>query len=175
MTEVVASGELTTCARKGCVSTFLIAPAHPNKVFCSRACASRANNVRYGSTSQATDAARASGGRPIRVCAVCGGSFIDERDTVAGRYPLTCSEPCYNLRRRARVHGTTVGHLIALQAAQDNKCALCHISFDDAAPEIDHDHTNYEIRGLLCKGCNVMLGWFESRRRRVLEYLGEVS
>ena len=35
----------------------------------------------------------------------------------------------------------------------------------------DHSYKTGKARGLLCDGCNVMLGWFEKRAKAVKEYL----
>jgi hypothetical protein len=49
----------------------------------------------------------------------------------------------------------------ALLKAQDNKCAICHRSFDDShRPHVDHDHQTGAVRGLLCRRHNTGLGCF---------------
>jgi hypothetical protein len=68
----------------------------------------------------------------------------------------------------------------AMLKAQGGVCALCgqpervahvkHLS-------VDHDHTTGRVRGLLCVGCNISLGYYERGYRskldiaRVREYL----
>lgn len=46
--------------------------------------------------------------------------------------------------------------------SQKNQCAICKIDFDlstkKTTPHVDHCHETGRIRGLLCHGCNVMLG-----------------
>ena len=46
-----------------------------------------------------------------------------------------------------------------LLSKQDNKCGICHGDFVESA-NIDHDHKTGRVRGLLCRGCNVGLGFF---------------
>jgi Recombination endonuclease VII len=53
--------------------------------------------------------------------------------------------------------------------SQDNACAICSVSFDrENRPQVDHDHgccpTNKAcekcFRGLLCRTCNLGIGYF---------------
>ena len=42
-------------------------------------------------------------------------------------------------------------------------CAICcQTNPDNRALAIDHNHETQEIRGLLCRACNVRVGYFES-------------
>lgn len=47
---------------------------------------------------------------------------------------------------------------------QGNRCALC--GRPPKTPCLDHCHTNGWIRGVLCSGCNAMLGKLENNRGR---------
>jgi hypothetical protein len=76
----------------------------------------------------------------------------------------------------ASQHSTTREELDALLAAQDGSCAACG---DDLAEgyHVDHDHSCCAaaascgscIRGLLCKSCNVGLGFFRDDVTRLLK------
>jgi len=58
-------------------------------------------------------------------------------------------------------------------ASQNNQCAICHREFD-TTPHVDHSHNTKEIRGLLCRSCNLALGYFEDdleRLQSAIEYL----
>lgn len=63
----------------------------------------------------------------------------------------------------------------AMLASQGGCCAICQ------KPQVqepirfatDHCHTNGNVRGLLCKRCNLSLGWYEEFKVRVQEYLNE--
>jgi hypothetical protein len=70
-----------------------------------------------------------------------------------------------NDRIRASRKGLTVEAVAELSEAQGNCCAICREPFSEV-PHIDHDHTCCPgstscgrcVRGLLCAGCNHMLG-----------------
>ena len=53
----------------------------------------------------------------------------------------------------------TFNHLLN---SQDNKCAICKNQFD-VTPIIDHSHITGKTRGLLCSGCNIILGYVEKQ------------
>lgn len=38
---------------------------------------------------------------------------------------------------------------------------------------IDHQHGTNHFRGMLCQQCNTKLGWFESNKDHILEYINE--
>jgi hypothetical protein len=54
--------------------------------------------------------------------------------------------------------------------AQAGQCAICAAELG-AKAQLDHCHTTGCIRGALCTGCNVMLGWYEANRRGIETYL----
>lgn len=62
--------------------------------------------------------------------------------------------------RMKRDYGITLDEHEALLAKQNGKCAICRT--DDPGRgkrwNVDHCHTSGEIRGLLCVGCNFLLG-----------------
>lgn len=56
---------------------------------------------------------------------------------------------------------------------QSNMCAICTLNISDK-PCIDHDHETGEIRGLLCRRCNMGLGYFSDDPvflKSAIEYL----
>ncbi len=78
-------------------------------------------------------------------------------------------------RRRylKRVYNTTPEEIDALCKYQNNKCPICLKRFTKT-PDIDHDHKNNRVRGLLCHGCNKGLGDFQDdpcRLDRAIAYL----
>jgi hypothetical protein len=53
-----------------------------------------------------------------------------------------------------------------LLAMQNGKCAICQQAFSKT-PCVDHDHTTGEVRGLLCKDCNISLGLMQDNPTRL--------
>jgi hypothetical protein len=62
----------------------------------------------------------------------------------------------------------------ALLQAQEGKCKIC-----GAPPTaVDHDHETGEVRGLLCRACNLGLGYFKDSAellQRAIAYLEEAE
>ena len=68
---------------------------------------------------------------------------------------------------------------------QNGKCKICgrHQAVFDYRLAVDHDHKTKEVRGLLCRYCNRLVGQYEKLKTcknfdllsRVVEYLGEIS
>jgi len=48
-----------------------------------------------------------------------------------------------------------------LLAAQNGVCALCFGAPTKRALHLDHDHETGRVRGLLCHGCNLGLGFLK--------------
>ena len=47
---------------------------------------------------------------------------------------------------------------------QDNKCSICNKDFIKI-PHIDHNHYTGKVRGLVCNGCNIDIGYYEKFQR----------
>lgn len=56
-----------------------------------------------------------------------------------------------------RVYGLDRAQYDTMLVAQGNACALCGVTFTKT-PLVDHDHFTGRVRGLLCAGCNNILG-----------------
>lgn len=62
-------------------------------------------------------------------------------------------------------------------AEQDNACAICHVDFettDSMHIHADHEHRTGKSRGVLCRSCNLGLGYFNDSTilfERAIEYL----
>lgn len=83
----------------------------------------------------------------------------------------------YNRRSK---YGLTPEAFDALFEKQSGLCPICTNALDLAAKKgpatvcVDHSHTTGEVRGLLCRGCNVAVCFIEKRPERtaaVLAYL----
>lgn len=103
--------------------------------------------------------------RQGRVCKVCKRAaskqwYLENRDRKRAR-------------KLHRLYGLTVKQFDRLHAAQGGACAICRRAFIQT-PQVDHDHTDGHVRGLLCNGCNSGLARFEddsTRIRRAITYL----
>lgn len=77
-------------------------------------------------------------------------------------YRAACKE-CYKNKEyfnsRFRHYSITKQKFKEILINQDNKCKICEKQFEnEKLCHIDHNHTNNKIRGLLCPGCNLMIG-----------------
>ena len=66
-----------------------------------------------------------------------------------------------------RKFGLSIDTYNLMSRSQDDKCAICKqpetASDGDKvwALAVDHSHTTGRVRGLLCKNCNIGLGWLK--------------
>jgi hypothetical protein len=68
----------------------------------------------------------------------------------------------YYLSKRFDKYGITQEQFTLNLMAQENKCAICNISFSDLVRTyVDHCHTTGKIRGIICFHCNTGLGHFK--------------
>jgi DNA-binding sugar fermentation-stimulating protein len=70
-----------------------------------------------------------------------------------------------------RLYGLTLADFACLLDEQDYLCAVCK---EPGNLVVDHCHETGQVRGLLCHGCNVGLGYFvdsPTRLRQAAEYL----
>jgi recombination endonuclease VII len=66
---------------------------------------------------------------------------------------------------RKAAYGLSSEQYDALVLASCGRCTLCDHQDDDAAYSlvVDHCHATGVVRGLICGGCNWVLGWIETR------------
>ena len=61
-------------------------------------------------------------------------------------------------RHLVKTYGITVGEWEDLFNSQGRACAVCRDSDTKNSWYVDHNHHTGEIRGILCNGCNVLIG-----------------
>ncbi len=71
----------------------------------------------------------------------------------------TCA-PDVRFRSLVKRYGVDKQMFEAMYFDQDGKCAIT--SCVREAKAIDHDHLTGRVRGLLCQGCNIAIGFLES-------------
>lgn len=87
---------------------------------------------------------------------------VDKRKTNPTRHCAQCARD----KARAHTYGLSPQAYAQLRAKHP-VCAICGEDGTDhgmGSLEIDHDHNTNEIRGLLCRRCNIFLGHYESRK-----------
>lgn len=70
----------------------------------------------------------------------------------------TLCNSCRSLRWR---YSLTDGELATIVAAKD-RGELCPICHENLATHVDHCHKRGHVRGLICGGCNTLLGVIEA-------------
>lgn len=116
-------------------------------------------------------------GRSLRTnkpCDHCGVPFVGGR---RAKYCDECipkgtnSEQC-GYRQRINLYGVDAIMYDAMYFEQDGRCLIC---LEREAKVVDHCHDSGKVRGLLCLGCNTLLGFMEKPGQldRALEYLGD--
>jgi hypothetical protein len=99
------------------------------------------------------------------------------REVILGRQRR--SERCRRFAshyKRQRKYGITPEEFGALAAAQNHRCAICDRAIEPLC--IDHDHHSGKIRGLLCNGCNVGIGYLgedPARLRAAAHYVKRLT
>lgn len=67
--------------------------------------------------------------------------------------------------------------LESLSQTESNSCSICSIEgpLGIYSIVVDHDHSTGKIRGLLCRGCNIRLGWIEKRLVSIVSYIEKAN
>lgn len=147
-----------------CGATFLTYPCHAKRAkYCSVAC------YRIAQRGRAAPHARGSMKRDrVRPCDACGVHFLTHRNYT----PKYCSEECRQTGRkrskRPMTHimsryGITYEEYQQMILQQSEKCVICKVTFAERGMHrvhVDHDHVTGLVRGLLCRGCNMVLHRF---------------
>lgn len=97
---------------------------------------------------------------------------------------LKAKDPRLYLENTRRIYlmtkyGISIEEYDAMAFGQNNLCAICKTSGTGASGRrlnVDHDHVTGRIRGLLCHGCNVSLGYFKDSStllQAAIDYLNQ--
>lgn len=72
-----------------------------------------------------------------------------------------------------QTYGITLKDYNEMVTRQNKKCAICGRSQSEFPRRlfVDHDHKTGKVRGLLCPGCNLGLGYFEKYKEEMQSYL----
>ncbi len=137
-----------------------------------------------------------------RTCRVCGEEknllndyYLSRKDpTLKSSYSYECKDCTikrtikYNKENSVTVrsqflkrkYGMTFDEFEAMLSDQNNACAICGTkepsSGRDRRFHVNHDHKTGEVRGLLCKSCNIALGEVKENihiLQAMIEYLNE--
>ena len=65
---------------------------------------------------------------------------------------------------KGRKYGLSKEQFKIMLEDQDNSCLICNILFDEA-PHVDHCHKTGKVRGLLCRHCNMLLGFARDNKK----------
>lgn len=78
------------------------------------------------------------------------------------RYPQRWKEKERN-RHYRRSYGLTYDDALLLLAKQGWACAICTAPLKGLGgnTHVDHCHCTNKVRGILCRTCNMQIGWFE--------------
>jgi hypothetical protein len=63
--------------------------------------------------------------------------------------------------RRKYRYGVSPERMKAQLDAQSSQCLICFDDLTLSTAHVDHDHTTGKVRGLLCKACNLGVGFFK--------------
>lgn len=100
-------------------------------------------------------------------CAHCGLSIKGQ--SAARKYCVLCA-PSSKWSATIRLYGVSYPDFQKMYKAQKGLCTLCKVR---EAVAVDHNHTSGVVRDLLCKGCNIAVGFLDNEewRERALKYI----
>jgi hypothetical protein len=92
-------------------------------------------------------------------CTQCGCPIVRAPRTNPRKAICNECAPDDRFRSFVRRYGVDKAMFEAMYFDQDGKCAIASCQREAAC--IDHDHATGRVRGLLCQGCNVTIGFME--------------
>lgn len=115
------------------------------------------------------------GKRTKVICSNCGEEYLELNTRIKEGRGKFCSNKCYQeyrkknakdikkankLYQKKNKYGLLEEEYYNLFSKQNNKCAICGKEFNDVnIANVDHSHTTNEVRELLCRDCNFILGF----------------
>lgn len=96
---------------------------------------------------------------------------------VEGRCPV-CRREGGTARHRQRKYGLSLEGLAQLKEQQNNQCGICGCWLTEGLLVVDHDHDTGVVRGLLCRWCNLAIGFLKDDAElveRAVSYLNQTS
>lgn len=109
----------------------------------------------------------------MKKCPKCGRYLPDKEFNATTSYCKTCRRD-YEWQYK---YGVSPDQYYQLWKAQDGKCKICGKELPDGEYlHVDHCKDTGEIRGLLCRECNIGLGLFKDNPdtlESAIEYLEE--
>lgn len=82
------------------------------------------------------------------------------------RLRAKAKERDYALRKN---YGISLETYLKIRKQQNYHCALCPNDNQGKALSVDHDHKTGKVRGLLCRNCNLGLGYFRDETTLLFE------
>ena len=76
------------------------------------------------------------------------------------------------VRKLAKFYGISMDEYGSMLDTQSNLCSICGTEM--SKPHIDHCHKSGKVRGILCRDCNLVLGFAKDKPdilRKAAEYL----
>lgn len=115
----------------------------------------------------------ADNGRKVnRICKICGEEKPIEKFGFNGRDRRWQCSACLYQRNKERsrdakilkTYGLTRERFDQIVQEQGGVCAICHENRNYRGERlyVDHDHETGIVRGLLCSGCNVAIGYLRN-------------
>lgn len=90
----------------------------------------------------------------------------EEKATMKRRYRATHARTADRNWSLKKLYGLTPEAYASMLASQCGHCAICErTSSGKRHLSVDHDHATGQVRGLLCAGCNLLVGFLEHERR----------
>lgn len=107
-----------------------------------------------------------------RVCHHCGETY--QPTSARQKFCASCVDTSSD-NRRIKNYGVSRRQFREMMTNQSDMCGICRCHLTEDTANVDHDHETGQIRGLLCKRCNLNLHVIEDRAfmKNALRYLGQ--